>query len=198
MSNQFLPLYNLEIAYLAPYRKTVCWFSTWMFYCHRKTAPENFLPHPWFLQHFHLITDKHSQIEKQFEPSKTVTPSIKPSSPRNNCCSDNCYSFPSPPAVTSLASNFSSITKMYYLSMRKIIDLWTYNQSKLVWKPALHFRLLYTQHFINAATSRPTNYVSRREIHRIWLSEFFFFFFFASIALEIQRLKINNMCATYM
>lgn len=32
---------------------------------------------------------------------------------------------------------------MYYLSMRKKIDLWKYSQSKLVWKPGLHFHLLY-------------------------------------------------------
>jgi hypothetical protein len=34
---------------------------------------------------------------------------------------------------------------------------------------------IHAQHFVKAATSRPTNYVSRREIHRICFSEIFFF-----------------------
>ena len=90
-----------------------------MFYCHERQHQRTVCRVLGFLQHFLLITDKHSQIEKQFEPSKTVTSSIKPSSLRNNCRSDSCYSLPSPPAVTSLASSFSSITKVYYLSRRK-------------------------------------------------------------------------------
>lgn len=111
---------NLEIAYLAPRRKNCLMiFLLGCFIVIERQHQITVSPVLGFLQHFLLITDKHSQIEKQFEPSKTVTSSIKPSSLRNNCSSDSCYSFPSPPAVTSLASSFSSITKMYYLSMRK-------------------------------------------------------------------------------
>lgn len=76
--------------------------------------------------------------------------------------------------------------------------MWTCSQSKLAWKPdGLHFlfHLLHTKHFVNAATSRSTNYVSRREIHKICFPGILAAI---SVFLETHRLKINNMWASCM
>lgn len=99
--------------------------------------------------------------------------------------------------MTFLASNFSSITKMYYLLISKsliceyITNLSLFESQMLF----IFFVTYYTKYFVNVATLRSTNYVPRREIHRICLPGILPP---TSVFLEIHRLKINNMSATCM